>query len=209
MNMAVLTNWGLGLELLRTLDQLAQVRIAFVVTQRLENSTDRWANVVYDFSRARAYPTLNQKEATFSLITHEIKRLQVDLLVAHAYMKILPKTVFTAPRLGSINIHASLLPKHRGASPTVSVLRNRETQTGLTCHCIDEGIDTGAIIHQVAIPVFPGDTVGSIIERQKRVVKELVVESLKRISDRHFVPTAQHDQPNYGTTHSITRNGMP
>ncbi|KPA10982.1 methionyl-tRNA formyltransferase, partial [Candidatus Magnetomorum sp. HK-1] len=84
---------------------------------------------------------------------------KVELIISHAFMKILPKTIFAVPKYGCINIHPSLLPNYRGASPTKMILCNKEKETGLTSHYIDEGIDTGNIIYQVKIPVYLNDTV--------------------------------------------------
>ena len=109
-------------------------------------------------------------------------------------MKILPKEIFSAPKYGSINIHPSLLPKHRGPSPIYWVLKNREKTTGLTCHYIDEGIDSGEIISQRKIAVESHDTVSSIIEKQKLIIEELVEESIKRLQGRTFKPMVQKEE---------------
>jgi methionyl-tRNA formyltransferase len=71
------------------------------------------------------------------------------------------------------------------------VLKNREKTTGLTCHYMDEGVDTGAIIHQVAVPVEPRDTIGDVIDRQKQVLAGLIIESLSRLQDVHFRAVVQ------------------
>ena len=119
---------------------------------------------------------------------------EIDLLISHAFMRILPRKVFAAPKYGSINIHPSLLPKYRGPSPTYWVLHNKENVTGLTCHFIDKYIDTGDIIHQIEIPVKSGDTIASIIERQKPLVVELLFKSFSKIRDQNFRPITQQNR---------------
>ena len=140
------------------------------------------------------YPTLPESRLSFSDLVTEIQSLQADLLITHAFMKLLPERVFNAPRLGSINIHPSILPKYRGPSPGHWVIANKEKETGLTCHKIDRGMDTGDIVYQVKIPVFPEDNVADLIERQKIVVKDLLAESLKRLENKNFKPVPQQSE---------------
>lgn len=191
MKVILLANWGLGLEILKVLHRLPNIGIELVVTRFIEDSADRWENVVHDFSLEQGCRTKRQETLSFSELKDEIERSETDLMITHAYMKILKRKVFSAPKYGSVNIHPSLLPKYRGPSPTCWVLKNKEHETGLTCHYIDEGVDTGDIVHRVRIPVKPDDTVSSIIERQKTVVEELMIESLARIMDDGFHPLPQ------------------
>ncbi len=187
----MLANWGLGLEVLKVLHWLSNVEIAMVVTRYCQNSCDKWDNAVYDFSRKQGYRTTVQENISFCQLRDEIVQSEIDLLISHAFMRILPKKVYSAPKYGSINIHASLLPKYRGPSPSFWVLKNREKETGLTCHYIDASIDTGDIIYQVSIPVEPQSSLESIIESQKRIVPKLLTEAMVRIADNDFSPTPQ------------------
>jgi methionyl-tRNA formyltransferase len=106
-------------------------------------------------------------------------------------MRILPKSIISLPKYGTVNIHPSLLPKYRGPSPTHWVLKNKEDRTGLTCHYMDEWLDTGGIIYQLEISVKSKDTFASILERQKMIIEELLLESITRILDHSFRPTPQ------------------
>ncbi len=191
MKVILLVNWGVGLEILKALHCLSDIEIALIVTRYIEKSRDKWDNAVYDFSCKQGYKTIQQEKISFCELKEEIEQSEIDLLISHAFMRIFPKEVFSVPKYGSINIHASLLPKYRGPSPTYWVLKNREKVTGLTCHYIDEGTDTGDIIFQVKVPVKSDDTVNSIIERQKTAVKELMIESLSRIKEPSFHPIPQ------------------
>jgi len=191
MKIALLLNWGVGLEVLKIFHCLQNIDISFVVTQFDPETTDIWKNVVYNHSLMFGYKTISQKKLSFGILEKKIKENEVDLLVSHAFMKIFPKSIITAPKFGCINIHASLLPKYRGASPTKLVLKNKDKLTGLTMHYIDEGIDTGDIIFQIKIPVKIDDTEESIIERLKSVIKELIIESLSKINDPKFVAIPQ------------------
>jgi len=191
MKIALLLNWGFGLEVLKVFHCLENIDISFVVTQFDPKSTDIWNNVVYNHSLMLGYKTISQEKLSFDKLKKEIEENEVDLLVAHAFMKIFPKSIITVPKFGCINIHASLLPKYRGASPTKLVLKNKDKITGLTTHYINEGIDTGDIIFQIKIPVTTDDTEDSIIERMKSVTKKLIIESLSRINDPTFVAIPQ------------------
>jgi len=132
------------------------------------------------------YKTFDQGTLSFKDIKDIIIDNNIDLMVTHAYMKIIPEDLFLLPQKKSINIHASLLPKYRGACPAKWVLENKEKQTGLTCHYIDKGIDTGDIICQVTVEVKKNDKVEDIIERSKAKVPHLINDSLNKINDKAF-----------------------
>lgn len=191
MRIVVLSNWGLGLQVLNYLHYRSDVIIELVVTQYNGEARDRWYNVVYDFAVKHRYKVIIQESVTFEKLRDFIVTFNVDILVCHGFMKILPKEVFSAPRFGSINIHPSLLPKYRGPSPTYWVLKNREIKTGLTCHYIDAGVDTGDIIAQKEVAIDHNDTVDSIIEKQKTLVNQLLDESLYCLRDDSFRPIPQ------------------
>ena len=191
LRVAVLANWGLGLSLLEALFQMPEVAVSFVVTNFRPDDPDPWRNKVFQLAKARSCPLYHEKELGFAELRQLLVSMEVDLAIAHAYMRILPDYVFSAPRLGTVNIHPSLLPRHRGPSPTHWVLRQGDDVTGLTSHYVDSGIDTGDIIHQLVVPVEKGDTIVEIIEKQKKIMKELVRETILKATDRSFVPIKQ------------------
>ena len=195
MKVLLLLNWGLGYEILKVFHKLPGVFIIMVVTRHNKDkaNTCKWENIVYNFSKKHGYKTIDQERISFEDLKQIIDKNKIDLLVSHAYMKIIPKKVFMAPKLGSINIHASLLPKYRGPSPVYWLLKNKDKTTGLTCHFIDEGVDKGDIIFQKAINVEPDDNIDSIIERQKIIVEDLIVESMTRVQDPDFCAIKQSD----------------
>jgi methionyl-tRNA formyltransferase len=189
----VLANWGLGREVLKALLEVPEVEVKLVVSRWHEGHPDRWYNVVYDFAIEKNIPVAPEEHFSREELIGYITSEQIDLLVVHAYMRLLSPGVVSASRLGAINIHPSLLPRYRGPSPTYWVLRNKEAVTGLTCHFIDEGYDTGPIIYQVEVPVDEEDTFDSILEKQKAVVRELVERSIRRIIDPEFMPRQQDE----------------
>jgi len=187
----LLANWGLGLEALRILDDLAWVTIKTVITDYDQASHDPWRNCIQEHASQLGYTVLDEKDLSQVQIREEIIFRGADLLVCHAYMKILRRETYTAPNLGGVNIHPSLLPRHRGPSPTYWVLRNKEPETGLTCHFIDDGIDTGEIISQARIVVAQRDTLRSIIEKQKKALWTILPQALERAADPRFAPHPQ------------------
>lgn len=100
--------------------------------------------------------------------TEEIRSLQPDLIVVVAF-RILPKNIFKIPKFGSINLHASLLPKYRGAAPINRAIINGERETGVTTFFLQEKVDTGNIIMQNQIDISIDDTAGSLHDKLKEL----------------------------------------
>ena len=95
----------------------------------------------------------------------ELKAFDADVAVVVAYGQILPKSVLEVPRLACLNIHASLLPKHRGASPIQAAIREGDSETGVTIMFMDEGLDTGDILLMDRMPILPTDTGGVLHDK--------------------------------------------
>lgn len=95
----------------------------------------------------------------------KLKALEADVFVVIAYGQILPRTVLEIPRLGCLNVHASLLPRHRGASPIQAAIREGDAKTGITIMWMDEGLDTGDILLQEPILIEPTDTGGLLHDK--------------------------------------------
>ena len=91
--------------------------------------------------------------------------LKLDLMVVAAYGLILPQTVLDLPRLGCVNVHASLLPRWRGAAPIQRAIAAGDSQTGITLMQMDAGLDTGAILHVASCPIEPRETGGSLHDK--------------------------------------------
>ncbi len=117
-----------------------------------------------------------------SLRRPEARRLLEDLalhlIVVAAFGQILPPEILQLPSHGCLNIHASLLPRWRGASPVAAAIRAGDAETGVTIMQMDEGLDTGPIIATRATPISPEDTTGALTERLAMLGAELLVETL-------------------------------
>jgi len=123
----------------------------------------------------------------------ELAALKPDVIVACAFGVILRQPVLDIPPKGVLNIHPSLLPRHRGASPIPAAILAGDEQTGLTIMLIDPGMDTGPILSQRTVPISPWDTSGSLGERLAVVGAKLLLEVLPRWLADEIEPQAQDD----------------
>ncbi|TXH60331.1 MAG: methionyl-tRNA formyltransferase [Bacteroidia bacterium] len=125
-----------------------------------------------------------------------------DILVVIAYGMILPQSLLTIPPLGAINIHVSLLPKLRGAAPIQRAIINGDTKTGVTIMQMDDGLDTGAILIQEAIPILSIDNSQTLAEKLAILGAKLVITYLTNYSD--FKPQIQNSE-NATYAHKINK----
>jgi len=123
-----------------------------------------------------------------------VQGLQPDVMVVVAFGQILPKRLLSVPPLGSINIHASLLPKYRGPAPIQWAIINEEKQTGVTTMFMDEGLDTGDILLSEKTDIFPEDTAASLYDRLAELGAELLGKTLRELSTGHIKPVRQDHQ---------------
>ena len=112
---------------------------------------------------------------------NEIKEMNPDVICVVAYGKILPKEILEIPKLGCINVHASLLPKYRGAAPIQWAILNGDKITGITTMYMDEGMDTGDMILKKEVEIDENETTGELWDRLSKIGGNLLVETLKQI----------------------------
>lgn len=126
-----------------------------------------------------------------------IRELEPEFAVVVAYGKILPKEILIIPKFGCINLHASLLPKYRGAAPIQWALIKGEKITGVTTMLIDEGLDTGPILLQRQVNISDDDNALTLSQRLSRIGAELVLETLEKMREGSLTPTPQRGEPSY------------
>lgn len=114
-----------------------------------------------------------------------------DLIAVAAFGRILPPAILSLPPLGCINVHGSLLPKYRGAGPIQWAIIKGERETGITTMLMDEGMDTGTMLLQEAIPITPDDTAGTLSPRLAELGGRLLVETITRLKAGTLVPQPQ------------------
>lgn len=121
-----------------------------------------------------------------------IASVQADAMIVAAYGLILPKSVLSLPRLGCLNIHASLLPKWRGAAPIQRAMLADDAQTGITIMQMDEGLDTGDMLLTMSTPIYAEDTAGSLHDRLAQLGASAICEALDKLPT--LSPVAQIDE---------------
>jgi methionyl-tRNA formyltransferase len=119
--------------------------------------------------------------------------IKPDACIVAAYGKILPEWLLKIPRLGCINIHASLLPKYRGAAPINWAIANGENEAGVTLMQMDAGMDTGAMLSKRATPIAPDETAIELTTRLSQIGAELLSETLPQIENGEITPEAQDE----------------
>jgi methionyl-tRNA formyltransferase len=120
-----------------------------------------------------------------------LRELRPDVCVVAAYGHILPPAILDVPQFGFVNVHASLLPRHRGASPIQAAILAGDDETGITIMLIDAGLDTGPILARRAIPIGDDDTTGSLHDRLADLGAALLVETLPRWLSGEITPEPQ------------------
>jgi methionyl-tRNA formyltransferase len=123
-------------------------------------------------------PVLQPTRARDEKFISELRGLKPDLIVVVAYGQILPQAILDLPKFGCANVHTSLLPKYRGASPIQSAILAGETETGVTIMKMDAGLDTGEIISQARTPILPEDNSQTLHDRLAQLGVELLVKTI-------------------------------
>lgn len=123
-----------------------------------------------------------------------IKEINPDVIVVIAFGQIIPKTILDYPKYGCINIHASLLPKYRGAAPIQWCVIDGEKETGVTTMQMDVGIDTGDIIDKVIVPIDEKETGGSLFDKLMEEGSRLIIDTLEKVEKGTAVFTKQNDE---------------
>ncbi len=148
---------------------------------------------VKEFALEKNLRIFQPERAKDEAFIQEIKSLSPDLVVVCAYGQILPKELLEIPELGSINVHASLLPKYRGASPIARAILAGEKETGITIMKMTEELDAGPILLQKSIPIKDDDTTGTLEKKLSQLGGELLLEAIKGLKAGTINPIPQDD----------------
>ncbi|MEE5991992.1 MAG: methionyl-tRNA formyltransferase [Oscillospiraceae bacterium] len=123
----------------------------------------------------------------------ELKAIQPDCIVVAAYGQILPKEILNLPKYGCINVHASLLPKYRGAAPIHYAILNGEKESGVTIMQMAEGLDTGDMLLKKSVEIFENEITEELHDRLAEVGAELIVQALEGLEKGTLTPEPQDD----------------
>lgn len=123
----------------------------------------------------------------------KLRELKADVFVVAAFGQILSKEILDMPKYGCVNIHASLLPKYRGAAPINWAIINGEKETGVTIMQMNEGVDTGDMLSHVVVPIAPKETAESLFDKLAKAGAKLIVETLPKLEAGEIKPVPQDE----------------
>lgn len=138
-------------------------------------------------------PVIEVEDLNAPSFYEKLDGLKADLFVVVAF-RILPASVLSLPKKGAINLHASLLPKYRGAAPIHWAIINGEEKTGCTIFFLDNKVDTGDIIIQKETPIGPNETTGDLYERLKKTGSEILMDAVQAIDADDYDTVPQDDE---------------
>ncbi len=136
----------------------------------------------------------------------ELKKYDADIIVVAAYGRIIPKNILELPKYGCINLHASLLPKYRGAAPIQWAVLDGEEKTGVTVQQMNEGLDTGDIISVKECVIDKKETSESLFEKLAKLGASLIVETLDKIENGETKPIPQPEMSPTPYARMISKN---
>lgn len=135
------------------------------------------------------FRSINSSEFKNFLVTKN-----VDIVFVGTWKEKIKKEIYQTPKIGTINVHPSLLPKYRGPNPYLQTILNGEKYSGVTLHLVDEGYDTGAILSQVKVEISPKDTSKELREKTVLKARGLVVDFLNSLNNQIVTPIKQNDK---------------
>ena len=139
-------------------------------------------------------PVLQPKRVKAPEAVAELKSYPADVYIVAAFGQILSQEILDIPRLGCLNIHASLLPRYRGASPIQHAIIDGEKETGITIQQMDAGVDTGDILYKTSIPIERDDNYETLHDKLMKLGGEAVTETLSLLEQGKLTPEKQRDE---------------
>ncbi|NCO83959.1 MAG: methionyl-tRNA formyltransferase [Nitrospirae bacterium CG_4_10_14_3_um_filter_44_29] len=152
---------------------------------------------VKEFSVKNGLNVLQPEKINDAAFLNELSSIKPELIVAAAYGRILTEDILRLPALGCINVHASLLPKYRGAAPIARAIINGEKKTGITTMLMDKGLDTGDILLQKEIEIETDDTTETLSGKLSELGASLLLETISGIKDGSLKPQKQSGDATY------------
>ena len=191
---------------LRALCRVSQFQVLAVVSQPdkpVGRKLQLQPTPVKQTALTENLPILQPARARDENFLTQLKDLSPDLIVVAAYGQILPQTILDLPRHGCLNVHTSLLPKFRGASPIQAAILHDEHETGVTIMRMDAGLDTGSILTQRTTEILDADNAQTLHDRLAQLGAELLVETIPDYVAGKIPP---RPQPTEGVSHCCKIN---
>jgi len=193
MNMVYLGSGEFGIECLNALAQ-SSYSLAFIVTQP-QHPAGRGRKPrptpVAHWAKANSIPFIETDDINTPQVIEKIAYFQPDLIVVIAFGQKIGTEIINLPPKGAINVHASLLPKYRGAAPINWTIINGETETGISIITLAEKMDAGLICAQAKTEILPEETAGQLHDRLAKMAAPLLLETISKIDDGSVVYTEQ------------------
>ncbi|HAZ28149.1 TPA: methionyl-tRNA formyltransferase [Candidatus Acetothermia bacterium] len=145
-------------------------------------------------SQELGIPVIQPRTINAPSVLDQLRALDLDFFVVAAFGQFLRAPVLTLPKYGCVNIHASLLPKYRGAAPVAWAIIRGEREAGITTFVLDEGMDTGPLLLQKALPIGPDETAGELGARLAVLGSDLIVETLEKMAAGALMPQPQSEE---------------
>ena len=151
-------------------------------------------SAVKKFAVAQGLPVLQPEKLKDPTFLEQLRSVGADLQIVVAF-RMLPEVVWNMPRMGTVNLHGSLLPQYRGAAPINWAVINGEKETGVTTFQLQQDIDTGSILLQDRFPIADTDTAGDVHDRMKVIGARLLVKTIDGLASGTLVATPQQNPP--------------
>lgn len=151
-------------------------------------------SVEYNYIRSYNIPEIKVKSVNSGKFKKILLNLNPDIILVGSWGEKIKKEIYDIPKIASINAHPSLLPKYRGPNPYFWTIRNREQVSGISFHLISDEYDTGAILAQEEIKIFPSDTGKSLKERTVLTARGVVCELLLSLREDIIIPLTQNEE---------------
>lgn len=147
----------------------------------------------YNYIKSYRLPEINAKSVNDENFRKQLLKLNPDIMIVASWSEKISKQTFDIPKIATINVHPSLLPKYRGPNPYVQVIKNREQKSGVTIHLVDEGFDTGAILDSREVDVLPSDTGKELKTKVALKARGAICELLQKMSEDVVFPIVQKE----------------
>lgn len=164
-------------------------------------ATDKWLGrgekqiiqtPIKKYAVSRGIPVLQPEKLKDPLFLEELRSFQADIQIVVAF-RMLPEVVWNMPRLGTMNLHGSLLPRYRGAAPINWAIINGETETGVSTFMLKHEIDTGDLLMQESLSIGPDETAGELHDRMMYLGAKVLLKSVQLIASGHYQPIPQNN----------------
>ena len=150
-------------------------------------------SVEYNYIKSYSIPEIEARGVNTEEFKQALLKINPDIILVGSWGEKIGKEIYDLPKIAAINAHPSLLPKYRGPNPYFWTIRNQEQQSGVTFHLIDKGLDTGAILAQEEIKIYPSDTGKTLKERTVLLARGVVCDLLNALREDIIIPLQQRE----------------